>query len=243
MTTEHPKVTAYVPQPILDALDSWKSQNNIESRSAALVAILADYLAVAYSVRHPSTVSAALSNSPSTVLTELAKLSERVTVLEQQIRSSTVPDELIGTVLASNTESGNISSLENINPINEAPSTLPSSVLLEEAKTNGEALGTVPGKVLRESTGLSNKASGNAPSTVPVTPLSQAALAKRLGCSDKAIEKHRKLGDKESFAKWSRDRDPDGKAWTWEGGGGRGQPLRFTPHLGLEGNVYISLPY
>jgi hypothetical protein len=62
----------------------------------------------------------------------------------------------------------------------------------------------------------------------PPDPLSQSALAKRLGCSDKAIEKHRKQGDKENFAAWSRDRDPDGLAWTWEGSGGRGQPFRFV---------------
>jgi hypothetical protein len=52
---------------------------------------------------------------------------------------------------------------------------------------------------------------------------------KRLGCSDKAIQKHREKEDKEKFAAWSRDRDPDGIAWTWEGGGGRGKPLRFIP--------------
>ncbi len=237
MTTEHPKVTAYVPEPILDALDDWKSQNNIESRSAAIVAILADYLEVAYSVRHPSSVPAALSNSPSTVLAELAKLSERVTVLEQQMLSSTAHGTLPSAVLASDAASVNIASWENIDSIDEALSTSPSTVPLEDARTDGKALGAVPGEVLIKSTRLGDKAPGNAPSTVPVAPLSQAALAKRLGCSDKAIEKHRKLGDKESFAKWSRNRDPDSIAWTWEGGGGRGQPLRFTPHLGLERNV------
>jgi hypothetical protein len=223
--------------PILDALDDWKSQNNIESRSAAIVAILADYLAVAYLVRHPSNVPAALSNSSSTVLTELAKLSERVTVLEQQIRLSTAHSTLLSAVLASDAASVNIASWENIDSIDEALSTLPSTVPLEDARTDGKALGAVPGKVLIKSTTLDSEAPGNAQSTVPVAPLSQAALAKRLGCSDKAIEKHRKLGDKESFAKWSCDRDPDSIAWTWEGGGGRGQPLRFTPHLGLERNV------
>ncbi len=62
-----------------------------------------------------------------------------------------------------------------------------------------------------------------------LAPLTQSALAKRLGCSDKAIEKHRKQGDKENFATWSGARDPDNVAWTWEGSGGRGQPLRFEP--------------
>jgi hypothetical protein len=51
--------------------------------------------------------------------------------------------------------------------------------------------------------------------------------------SDKVIEKQRKLGNKENFAVWSCDRDPDSIAWTWFGSGGRGQPLRFTPCSGL----------
>jgi hypothetical protein len=50
-----------------------------------------------------------------------------------------------------------------------------------------------------------------------------------LGCSDKAIKKQRKSGSKENFAALSRDRDSDGIAWTWEGGGGRGKLLRFVP--------------
>jgi hypothetical protein len=57
--------------------------------------------------------------------------------------------------------------------------------------------------------------------------LSQSALARRLGISDKAIQKQRGKG-KESFAEWSRERDPDQITWTWEGSGGRGQPLRFV---------------
>jgi len=225
LTTEHPKVTAYVPQPILNALDDWKSQNNIDSRSAALVAILADYLAVAYPVRYPSTVFTPLSNSPSTVLAELAELSQRVTILEQQIQFSAV--------LASDAESANITSLENIETSEEALGSVPSIVPLTDTRTDGEVLSAVPGEVLIESARLGGEVPGSAPITVPVTPLSQAGLAKRLGCSDKAIEKQRKLGNKENFAVWSRDRDPDSIAWTWEGGGGRGQPLRFTPCSGL----------
>ncbi len=62
-----------------------------------------------------------------------------------------------------------------------------------------------------------------------LAPLTQSALAKRLGCSDKAIEKHRRQNSKENFAAWSRQRDPHDIAWTWEGGGGRGQALRFVP--------------
>jgi hypothetical protein len=41
---------------------------------------------------------------------------------------------------------------------------------------------------------------------LPQDPLTQSALAKRLGCSDKAIEKHRKQGSKEQFAIWSGEK-------------------------------------
>jgi hypothetical protein len=212
LATEHPKVTAYIPQPILNALDSWKSQNDIESRSAAIVAILADYLAVAYPVGQTSTAPRTLGNLPGTVLAELAKIEKRVTTLEQQILSSSaVSVALPSTLLTQDTESTNTADLESTGPVDEALSTVLNTVSLESTRTIDEALSTVL-------------------NTVPMAPLSQAALAKRLGCSDKAIEKHRKQDSKESFANWSCERDPNNIAWTWFGGGGRGQRLRFVPH-------------
>jgi len=212
LATEHPKVTAYIPQPILNALDSWKSQNDIESRSAAIVAILADYLAVAYPVGQTSTAPTALGNLPGTVLAELAKIEKRVTTLEQQILSSSaVSVALPSTLLTQDTESTNTADLEFTGTVDEVLSTVPNTVPLEFTRPVDEALST-------------------ALNTVPMAPLSQAALAKRLGCSDKAIEKHRKQDSKESFANWSCERDPDHIAGTWFGGGGRGQRLRFVPH-------------
>jgi hypothetical protein len=191
LATEHPKVTAYIPQPILHALDSWKSQNDIESRSAAIVAILADYLAVAYPVGQTSTAPRALGNLPGTVLAELAKIEKRVTTLEQQILSSSaVSVALPSTLLTQDTESTNTADLESTGTVDEALSTVPNTVPLESTRPVDEALSTVL-------------------NTVPMAPLSQAALAKRLGCSDKAIEKHRKQDSKESFADWSCERDPD----------------------------------
>lgn len=59
-------------------------------------------------------------------------------------------------------------------------------------------------------------------------PLTQGKLATRLSLSDKAVEKARRKGA-EYFASWSQGRDPDGRAWTWKGHGGRGQPLRYVP--------------
>jgi hypothetical protein len=59
-------------------------------------------------------------------------------------------------------------------------------------------------------------------------PLTQKALAVRLGASGVTLRSFQKKG-KESFAQWSRKYDPDGIAWTWEGQGGSGRPLRFLP--------------
>jgi hypothetical protein len=64
--------------------------------------------------------------------------------------------------------------------------------------------------------------------SVPKRPLTQGQLGDRLGLSDKAVEKARRKGS-DYFASWSRERDPEGMAWKWEGEGGRGTPLRFFP--------------
>jgi hypothetical protein len=40
-------------------------------------------------------------------------------------------------------------------------------------------------------------------------PFSQLVLAKHLSCRDKVVERQHKQG-RESFAAWSRERDPDG---------------------------------
>ncbi len=208
MATEHPKITAYIPQEILTALDGWKQAHNIDSRSAAIVTILADYLGVLYPV--PLQDTAPNSTVLSTVLTELSQLQERVATLELHI--STAPQAALSTVAEPNEPSRS-------DVLQEAPSTVlipsPSAVPVEDTHPGGEAPNTVP-------------------ITAPVAPLTQSALAKRLGCSDKAIEKHRKGGSKEQFATWSSDRDPDGIAWNWQGRGGRGQPLQFMPDAKAE---------
>lgn len=222
MPSEHPKVTAYVPQPILDVLDGWKSENDIESRSAAIVAILVDYLGVQHPVQHEGTAHRVPSGALSTVLAELAKLSDRVAALEQQMAVSAALEEVPDTAP--------IPELSSTAPI-EAPGIVPEEDATTVSAAQGKALGSAP---LEEATTASEVLS-KAPSTVPTSaslqppaPLTQRALAKRLGVSDKAVEKHRKQGT-ENFASWSHERDPDGVSWTWEGTGGRGQPLRFVP--------------
>ena len=120
--------------------------------------------------------------------------------------------------------------MEDTGTVDEELSTVPNTVPLESTRPVDEELSTVLNTVPLGSTRPVDEALSTVPNTVPMAPLSQAALAKRLGCSDKAIEKHRKQDSKESFADWSCERDPDNIAWTWFGGGGRGQPLRFVPH-------------
>ncbi len=220
MTTEHPKVTAYVPSKILSALDSWKTENNIESRSAAIVVILAGYLGVPYPVQQEGNISTVTSSSLGTVLAELAKLSERLATLEQQMVAGAVLPEVPSTA-----------------PLPEQSGTAPIEALGIAPKKDTITVGAVQSKALSSAplekrttaSEVLDKASGTVPTSVPlqpIVPLTQMALAKRLGVSDKAVEKRRKQG-KEDFANWSRNRDPDNIAWTWEGIGGRGNPLRF----------------
>ncbi|HEY9649130.1 MAG TPA: hypothetical protein V6C95_00600 [Coleofasciculaceae cyanobacterium] len=195
MASEHPKITSYIPTDILKALDKWRAEQKLDSRNAAVVAILADYLGVQYPIQLPDT--APLNIQLRTVLDGLAQICQRMDALEEAM--STAQKAVQRT----------------------APETAP----LSRSTASKEVQRAVP----LEGAISKGKAQNKAPSTVPPAPLTQMALAKRLGCSDKAIEKQRKQGDKESFAAWSKERDPDNKAWTWEGGGGRGQPLRFMP--------------
>jgi hypothetical protein len=198
MASEHPKITSYIPRDILGALDKWREEHELDSRNAAIVAILADYLGVQHPVQLPN--NAPLSIHLHTVLDELARISQRMDALEASL--STTRQEVPSTASAS---------------LSESSSTVPLEVSGTGQPERDVPIGEVRGE-----------AQSTAQPLQPTT-LTQMALAKRLGCSDKAIEKHRKQGDKESFAQWSCERDPDNVAWSWEGGGGRGQPLRFFP--------------
>src|SRR5919202_6486055 len=94
MASEHPKITSYIPRDILEALDKWREEHELDSRNAAIVAILADYLGVQYPVRLPDT--APLSIHLHTVLDELARISQRMDALEDSI--STALEEVQSTV-------------------------------------------------------------------------------------------------------------------------------------------------
>jgi hypothetical protein len=80
-------------------------------------------------------------------------------------------------------------------------------------------------------------ASGSEPATgiaesdspsMPEAPLTQSALAKRLGVSNHVVQKQKHYG-RENFAAWSQERDPDGIAWSWQGKLWKGKPMRFVP--------------
>jgi hypothetical protein len=125
-----------------------------------------------------------------------------------------------------------LSDLEGVGDIGYAVTPLSELELLDDISTDSETTADVgeQGDIAADSSAIAESESP----LLPVAPLTQSALAKRLGCSDKAIEKHRKQGSKEQFATWSGDRDPDGIAWNWQGRGGRGQPLQFMPDAKAE---------
>ena len=120
-----------------------------------------------------------------------------------------------------------LSDLEGVGDIGYAVTPLSELELLDDISLDSETTVEVGEQV--DIVADSNAIAESESPLLPVAPLTQSALAKRLGCSDKAIEKHRKQGSREQFAIWSGARDPNSLAWTWEGSGGRGQPLRFVP--------------
>jgi hypothetical protein len=204
VASKHPKVTVYIPQRLLLALDNWKQIYDIDSRSEAIVTILDDYLEASYLVEDEEQQEGAAPPRPrlSLLVEEINDLKERMTALEESIGTA---HEEVPITAPANREGSSAAEVQG-----NAPTTAPSEIA-EPGKVQGNA----PNAALSE------------PLSQPLAPLTQSALAKRLGCSDKAVEKQRKHGQ-ETFVTWSRQRDPDGLAWSWEGSGGRGQPLRFV---------------
>jgi hypothetical protein len=157
-------------------------------------------------------------------------ISERLEKLESDANAITLTIQDLST---------RVSDLEGVGDIGYAVTPLSKLELLDDITTDVEQIAESPVDIVTDSNAIAETANqGDITTDVeqiaeltsspqPPVPLTQSALAKRLGCSDKAIEKHRKQGSKENFGSWSRERDPESIAWTWEGGGGRGQPLRF----------------
>jgi hypothetical protein len=131
MASEHPKITSYIPRDILEALDKWREEHELESRNAAIVAILADYLGVQHPVRLSDT--APLSIYLHTVLDEVARLSQRMDALEVSI--STAHQEVQSTVLISPPESSSTVSLKVL-------STAPIERAVPTGEVQGEAFST-----------------------------------------------------------------------------------------------------
>ncbi|MCA1992418.1 MAG: DUF4349 domain-containing protein [Coleofasciculus sp. S288] len=77
-------------------------------------------------------------------------------------------------------------------------------------------------------TGLASELEPATGTQQPETPLTQSALAKRLGVSNHVVQKQKQHG-RENFAAWSKQRDPDGIAWSWQGKLWKGKPMRFVP--------------
>jgi polyhydroxyalkanoate synthesis regulator phasin len=196
-------------QKLIAAIDS---ENDIDSDSVSqLISKLTERLERLESERVDSKYDIDIASA-------IQPISERLEKLESDIES------LALTIADLNVR---VSDLEGVGDIGYAVTPLSELPLPDDISTDSETTAEV-GEQADISTDSGAIAESEFPPQ-PQIPLTQSALAKRLGCSDKAIEKHRKQGSKEQFAVWSRDRDPDGITWTWEGQGGRGQPLRFIP--------------
>ena len=102
MASEHPKITAYIPQDLLDALDAWKETQSLNSRNSAVVAILRDYLGVTHSITHEGTFPQNFDMSA--VLETLETLTQRMDAVEavlstlQNALPNNVPSELLSTL-------------------------------------------------------------------------------------------------------------------------------------------------
>jgi hypothetical protein len=81
MSSPHQKLTVYCPEQVLRALDAWRTSKGIKSRTAANLAILAEFLNLPHEIQHSIKKSDVLASVSSTK--ELKSLIQRITVIEE----------------------------------------------------------------------------------------------------------------------------------------------------------------
>ena len=126
-------------------------------------------------------------------------ISERLEKLESDANAITLTIQDLST---------RVSDLEGVGDIGYAVTPLSKLELLDDITTDVEQIAESPVDIVTDSKAIAETANqGDITTDVeqiaeltsspqPPVPLTQSALAKRLGCSDKAIEKHRKQGSK-----------------------------------------------
>lgn len=221
--TDNPKVPAYlppavydVPPAVYDELVAFKEKRGLQSVEMAVTAILADYFGQLQPSLKPTTDTT--NSRLESLEAECTRLSETVAELQTAIATLHSRSHLLND--NGSAELGVVSSPQLDQSQIAEPATEISHVDYSAPLDQ-----TVDHSVQVSNSELSDPAtlSDSLPSTLDDSkaedlieeetvhaPLTQAALAKRLGVSTSSISR---MQSKQNFPEWSQQKDPEGVAW------------------------------
>ena len=240
MATKNRRVAAYLPKAIDEKLEAFKSERGGLSDSQALIDILSKFFEVPREMGllpgQQEAIFQRLQNLEAShqsdlegfrvfFTTEIDELKERITGLEQSVARETTHN----------------TSQEQSEPSSELPGESESVEQPKEPESQSDQAEEVEPKVDTEKTvsktPVTQKAS---PSTVPKNldgGLTGAALARHLNVTQPAVSKARNKYSDEKFAEWTKEKDPNKKAWMWGGDDIKKYFLVDEPPASLQGKL------
>jgi hypothetical protein len=201
MPTTNPKVSAYIPQHLFDRFKSFYEERRL-SMSQAVAVIFAEYFEVSLLVDHSSELrNSSISQRLEEVERKLAQVSGLHSRLLSELEEKV--DSLAKDIYKNLEVSGE--------PSTQLDSGLPLLEYIDFKATQGELLTELP----KEDT-----------SEVPVTPQNDLPVEiqpiaglklseLRFGLSKNTLAGVKRKMTPEEFARWTKEKDPDGIAWKY----------------------------
>lgn len=221
MSTDNPRIAAYVPQAIHDCLKEFKNSRQLKSESQAITIALSEFFGVSQEVAHQGS----------------SDLTQRVEDLEAkftQIKNELL-DELKGELLRLIPFSVDerLAKLEaNLDTVHqtqaEAKHELLNELKSESVEGQLRLLDEDEPKPREKPGSVTSESSGELPSELHngnsdnfqlggLQPMSAAALSKRLGVGNKVVANYKNTtkNQPDKLVKWSQKHDPEGMAWEY----------------------------
>ncbi len=213
MPTENRRVAAYLPKSIDDRLEAFKAERGLKGDSPALIVILSEFLGVSQEVAYQGSSSTQLDERIELLKSELLdELKSRLlgfqAAIEQRLQKLEEKADLLSPAnaqfeLLSEPEEDSLAEQE-----------VPGQLKLIPIDEIGDSHFQVDELLSESKSELQNDVS----ESVELQPLSEPALAKRLGVTVNRLRQVKSQDKKVagSLARWSRAKDNDGIAWEYD---------------------------
>lgn len=207
MPTDNPKISAYVPQSVYDAVKQFQEEHNL-SMSQAATAIFADYLGVE-EVKSGEVKLGGITLDRFEQLeknvAELNQLKEQVSQLQDQVEQLQSTSNLLSQQ----------SSVEQVIDIDQAKSSFEQEDIASSSPSSDDQLLNQSNSEPQESSSEPHfNLLGKPLLTQDITPISGRTLSSvRFGLGKDTVSGAKKKKIPEQFIQWTRERDPDGIGW------------------------------